>query len=209
MKRTGIRIAGIVQGVGFRPFIYRLAKACQLTGFVRNDEQGVWIEAEGKRENLQEFSQRIEAEAPAMAKITQMAATDLPPCGDTQFLIAGSLDSGHKAAYISPDIAICDDCRREIADPKNRRYGYAFTNCTNCGPRYSIIKDIPYDRPLTTMKEFQMCSCCREEYEEPLDRRFHAQPNACGSCGPRYVLYDNQGTCFSGKGKILCNDPGS
>lgn len=199
MKRAGIRVAGIVQGVGFRPFIYRLAKSCQLTGFVRNDEQGVWIEAEGKSEDLKEFSQRIAVEAPAMAKITSCQETELNPCGDTEFLITKSIDGGHKAAYISPDIAICEDCRREIADPNNRRYGYAFTNCTNCGPRYSIIKDIPYDRPLTTMKDFQMCPFCRDEYEDPLDRRFHAQPNACGSCGPRYTLYDSQGKCFSGE----------
>ncbi|MDF2565656.1 MAG: Acylphosphatase, partial [Massilibacillus sp.] len=193
MKRAGIRVAGIVQGVGFRPFVYRLAHKYQLNGWVLNDEKGVWIEVEGSADQFTQFITAVKAEAPAMAMIADLQVISLPVQGDDAFVIKPSPVATKRFAFISPDIATCPDCQSELQNPVNRRFGYAFTNCTNCGPRYSIIKDVPYDRPQTTMQPFAMCADCQAEYDVPTDRRFHAQPNACAICGPSYRLLNSKG----------------
>lgn len=183
-----IHVTGIVQGVGFRPFIYGLAQRHALLGWVRNTSAGVDIEVSGPPDALDAFATAITAEAPPLARVEQVAITPISPNGYTKFEILHS--AALEGAYqpISPDVCICDDCLREIFDPAIRRYRYAFTNCTNCGPRFTIIQDIPYDRPKTTMAPFEMCPACRAEYEDPLNRRFHAQPNACPVCGPQLEL---------------------
>ncbi|WP_119072855.1 carbamoyltransferase HypF [Aggregatilinea lenta] len=183
-----IHVTGIVQGVGFRPFIYGLALRHALLGWVRNTSAGVDIEVSGPPDALDAFAHEIAAEAPPLARIEQVSVTPIAPNGYAKFEILHS--AAQEGAYqpISPDVCICDDCLREIFDPADRRYRYAFTNCTNCGPRFTIIQDIPYDRPETTMAPFEMCPACRAEYEDPLNRRFHAQPNACPDCGPRLQL---------------------
>ncbi len=201
--RVRIEIAGAVQGVGFRPFIYRLANAMHLTGWVNNTPQGVVIEAEGQRPNLDNFLQRIDREKPVLSTIQQLDHVFMSPVGFRVFEIRRSASNGDKTAYILPDATICPDCLREIFDPTNRRYGYPFTNCTNCGPRFSIIEALPYDRPNTTMRHFEMCESCRAEYEDPLDRRFHAQPNACPQCGPHLELWDGQGNVLASHGDAL------
>lgn len=188
-----MRVRGIVQGVGFRPFVYNLARQCGLVGWVLNDAQGVWIEAEGEAAAVEDFLVRLRRQAPAAAAIDEIAAAELPLSGDASFTIRPSGGSSARTALVSPDIATCADCQREICDPRNRRYGYAFTNCTNCGPRYTITIDVPYDRARTTMEPFAMCPGCLAEYEDPADRRFHAQPNACPVCGPAYRLLDSAG----------------
>jgi len=195
--RIRLVIRGAVQGVGFRPFIYRLATELGLKGWVLNSAQGVFIEVEGPAETLQQFVRRVESDRPPRAFIQSLEQSILDPIGYTAFEIRHSEESGEKVALILPDIATCPDCLREIFDPADRRYRYPFTNCTNCGPRYSIIEALPYDRPNTTMKAFNMCPRCREEYENPADRRFHAQPNACPECGPHLELWDEQGTCLA------------
>jgi hydrogenase maturation protein HypF len=182
-----------VQGVGFRPFIYRLATGLGLTGWVINSSQGVQIEAEGERPTLETFLLRIEQEKPPRSFIQSFESSFLDPVGYTDFEIRRSDETGEKTAVVLPDIATCPDCLREIFDPTNRRYLYPFTNCTNCGPRFSIIQALPYDRPNTTMRGFFMCKACRAEYTDPNDRRFDAQPNACPKCGPRLELWDSQG----------------
>jgi len=195
--RIRLVIRGAVQGVGFRPFIYRLATELGLKGWVINSAQGVFIEVEGLAETLKQFVRRVESDRPPRAFIQSLEQSILDPVGYTTFEIRHSDESGEKVALILPDIATCPDCLREIFDPADRRYRYPFTNCTNCGPRYSIIEALPYDRPNTTMKAFNMCPRCREEYENPADRRFHAQPNACPECGPHLELWDAQGTCLA------------
>ncbi len=184
MRRWRIKVRGTVQGVGFRPFVYRLADSLSLSGFVRNTPEGVWIEIEGSAERCALFCDRLKAEAPPMARITDISCSDLAPTGFGGFLILPS-GEGFCETFISPDIGICDDCLSEIADKADRRFGYAFTNCTNCGPRFSIIESVPYDRANTSMNAFAMCADCREEYGDPKNRRFHAQPDACPACGPR------------------------
>lgn len=181
MKRLYIQIKGIVQGVGFRPFIYNLAKSLDINGYVTNTSGGVIIEAEGER--LDEFLESIQTQCPPLAKIDNIETQGMPPKGYEGFSIIESVDKG-SFTLISPDIAICDDCLREMLDPSDRRYLYPFINCTNCGPRYSITKKVPYDRPNTTMSVFNMCPQCLSEYNDPSNRRFHAQPNACFKCGP-------------------------
>ena len=193
IRRVSVRVRGIVQGVGFRPFIYRLAGEYGLAGWVLNDEAGVLLEVEGPAAAVAGFLPAIRSEAPAMAVVDAVEPTELAPLGEAGFRILASPAAVQKNALISPDIATCADCRRELLDPANRRYGYAFTNCTNCGPRYSIIRSVPYDRPQTTMAVFPMCADCRQEYENPADRRFHAQPNACAACGPSYELRQPDG----------------
>lgn len=195
--RVRLIIRGAVQGVGFRPFIYRLATELGLNGWVLNSAQGVFIEVEGKPETLQQFVRRVQTDKPPRAFIQSMEQSVLDPVGYTTFEIRHSQESGEKSALILPDIATCSDCLRELFDPADRRYLYPFTNCTNCGPRYSIIEALPYDRPNTTMRAFTMCPRCREEYENPLDRRFHAQPNACPECGPHLELWDEKGVCLA------------
>jgi hydrogenase maturation protein HypF len=187
-----IRVRGVVQGVGFRPFVYRLALENHLKGFVLNTSSGVEIHIEGRAEEVKGFEARLRAEAPPMSLIADLETRDEAFQGYSEFTIRQSeVDDGYQ--LISPDIATCPECLKELFNPSDRRYRYPFINCTNCGPRFTIIKDIPYDRPSTTMASFTMCPRCREEYENPLDRRFHAQPNACPVCGPRVWLADQKG----------------
>jgi hydrogenase maturation protein HypF len=183
-KRWRIDIEGTVQGVGFRPFIWRLASRLGISGLVFNHSDGVTVEAEGDIELLSAFFSRIQKELPPLAHINKIASAEIALKNDFGFKIAQSTHRGFGSTAISPDIAPCQDCLRETTDPANRRFGYAFTNCTNCGPRYSIIEKLPYDRPSTTMKAFEMCPDCEHEYKSPSNRRFHAQPNACDECGP-------------------------
>lgn len=180
-----ISIKGIVQGVGFRPFIYNLAKNLDIAGYVTNTSDGVIIEAEG--ESLNEFLQSIQNKCPPLARIDSIETEELPLNGYEDFIIIESIDTG-RFTLISPDISICNNCLKELFDPSDRRYLYPFINCTNCGPRYSITQRVPYDRPNTTMSVFDMCPRCLSEYNDPLNRRFHAQPNACHECGPQIDL---------------------
>lgn len=183
-----IHISGIVQGVGFRPFVYGLAQRLGLKGWVRNTSAGVDIEAEGLPEVLDSFVRLLQSEAPTLAHIDSLVSGSISPQGFDSFEIAHSEAIASAFQPISPDVAICGDCLHELFDPSDRRYRYPFINCTNCGPRFTIIKDIPYDRPATTMAPFLMCSECGREYSDPLDRRFHAQPVACPQCGPEVWL---------------------
>ncbi|HJX37182.1 MAG TPA: carbamoyltransferase HypF [Anaerolineae bacterium] len=192
-----IHVTGVVQGVGFRPFVFQLAQALGLTGWVANTSAGVDIEVEGLPEALLQFLRGLETKAPPLARIERVTATDGPSNGYQQFEIRRSVAQEGEYQLISPDMATCPDCLRELLDPADRRYRYPFTNCTNCGPRFTIIEDIPYDRPLTTMRDFVMCPDCQREYDDPLDRRFHAQPNACPVCGPRLTLADEDGVPIS------------
>lgn len=201
--RVKVNIQGVVQGVGFRPFVYRLANELGLTGWVVNSAQGVWIEAEGAEGPLRYFLKRLESDKPPHAFIQTLSTEFLPANGYTTFEIRHSDSEGEKTALILPDLATCPDCLRELFDPNDRRYLYPFTNCTHCGPRFSIIEALPYDRPNTTMKHFDMCPDCRAEYENPADRRFHAQPNACPECGPRLELWDKSGNVLAEKQAAL------
>lgn len=197
LQRRHIHIWGAVQGVGFRPFVYRLAVEMGLTGWVINGAQGVQIEVEGAPAELDQFIFRVQHEKPVHALIRRIETHVLQPAGFPSFEIRHSDDGGQRTALVMPDLAICPECLREIFDLTNRRYRYPFTNCTNCGPRYSIIEALPYDRPHTTMRFFPMCEQCRAEYENPADRRFHAQPNACPDCGPHLELWGTGGTVFA------------
>ncbi len=201
--RTRISIKGAVQGVGFRPFIYRLASEKNLYGYVNNSSSGVVIEVEGEKEKVDEFLLRIEKEKPHHAIIQSLEFSFLDPKNYTDFRIIESKAEGKPETLILPDIAVCDDCLNELFDPQNRRYLYPFINCTNCGPRFSIIESLPYDRPNTTMREFEMCDGCRKEYENPENRRFHAQPIACPNCGPWAELWNKDGNQVSTKNKAL------
>jgi hydrogenase maturation protein HypF len=192
--RVHIDIKGIVQGVGFRPFVYNLAKSFHLTGFVLNDTRGVTIEVEGEKEIIESFIMRIKLQPPPQAEIFEIKDYSAEPIGYEDFKIRDSEDTEEKFVPISPELATCSDCCNELFDPKDRRYRYPFINCTNCGPRFTIVKDIPYDRKKTTMSVFPMCEQCRSEYEDPTNRRFHAQPNACPVCGPRLFLLDKNGS---------------
>jgi hydrogenase maturation protein HypF len=191
--RKNFRVKGTVQGVGFRPFVFRLAHELQLGGWVANTLWGAEIEVEGAVSHVQCFEQRLRSELPPLATISSLEITDLEPVGVTDFVIRASDAGGTPAALVLPDVATCPDCLREIFDPTNRRFRYPFTNCTNCGPRYSIIVRLPYDRANTTMASFVMCEECRAEYEDPRNRRFHAQPNACPKCGPQLAWLDARG----------------
>lgn len=193
LLRVKVVIRGAVQGVGFRPFVYRLATELKLAGWVSNTAQGVLIEAEGMKDILDAFVLRLQREKPPRASIQSLEFSFLDPVGFLSFTIRHSDESGPKTALVLPDIATCPDCLNEVFDPTNRRYLYPFTNCTNCGPRFSIIEALPYDRPSTSMKKFAMCPACQREYDDPLDRRFHAQPNACPVCGPHVELWDDRG----------------
>jgi hydrogenase maturation protein HypF len=209
--RRQIEVSGIVQGVGFRPYVYRLATGRHLRGTIRNTSAGVTIEIQGPAETVQNFVEHLPVEAPPLARITGLTVHDVPCVavqigavqigGDQDFRIVHSQEGEEVRTLISPDVAICPDCLRELFDRNDRRYHYPFINCTNCGPRFTIIRDIPYDRPSTSMTMFPMCPACLAEYENPLDRRFHAQPNACWHCGPRLELWDKSGR------RIECRDP--
>jgi hydrogenase maturation protein HypF len=183
--RLRIELRGIVQGVGFRPFVHRLAEERELGGWVLNSSAGLVTEVEGTRAALGGFVEAVRHEAPPLAWIQEMQVSEVAALGETAFAIRPSLASTGEFALVSPDVATCADCIADFTDRSNRRYGYAFTNCTNCGPRYTIIRDIPYDRAKTTMAAFRMCAACQAEYEDLRNRRFHAQPNACAACGPR------------------------
>jgi len=192
--RKRIRVRGIVQGVGFRPFVYNLAHELGLAGYVLNSSAGVTIEIEGGEAALSEFVARLRSSPPPLSQVEEVTVSDLDPDGDTSFVIRHSEAEPGEFVLVSPDVGTCDDCWRDFGDPQNRRYGYPFTNCTNCGPRYTIIQDIPYDRPTTTMAKFRMCALCQAEYDDPSNRRFHAQPNACAECGPALALAASNGT---------------
>ena len=192
--RTHVRVTGIVQGVGFRPFVYSLASGLGLGGLVGNDVDGVFAEVEGAPDAVAAFMRALRTDAPPLASIEQIATTPLAPDGSTTFTIAPSRAQGPRRALISADTATCEDCLAELADPANRRFGYPFINCTNCGPRFTIVTGVPYDRALTTMAGFTMCAPCAREYHDPADRRFHAQPTCCPDCGPRLLLTDGTGS---------------
>src|SRR5580700_6942684 len=193
-RRRHIHVRGIVQGVGFRPFVFKLARSLGLTGYVFNSSSGVTIEIEGGDAEVEEFLKTLKADPPQLAEITQIAVSDMETRGDAGFSILASREEAGEFALVSPDAGTCNACWSDFGDPANRRYGYPFTNCTHCGPRYTIIRDIPYDRATTTMSSFTMCAACQAEYEDPEDRRFHAQPNACAVCGPSLLLVKSVAT---------------
>lgn len=199
IERRRIHVEGIVQGVGFRPFVFNLAERYGLAGWVLNNATGVVIEVEGDEQSLNAFTCAIEIDAPPLARIVHVASDTIPSISEIAFRIEKSHSEDEKRAWISPDASICDDCLRELFDPNDRRYRYPFINCTNCGPRFTIIRDVPYDRPFTTMSVFAMCADCRGEYDDPHDRRFHAQPNACPKCGPSMRLI-TESECSPPKG---------
>ncbi len=194
IKAKTFKISGIVQGVGFRPFIYRLAKKYNLYGEVSNTEYGVFVHVEGDKKNINRFCKDIEKEKPPLSLITEISTCSAEVKNFKKFIIAESTNKNKKSktALIPQDVSICSDCLTELLNPQDRRYKYPFINCTNCGPRYTIIKDLPYDRHFTTMKSFKMCDKCLAEYKNPENRRFHAEPNACPVCGPQVSLYDNR-----------------
>ncbi len=196
--RTSIRVEGVVQGVGFRPFVYSLATRLGLAGWVGNDVDGVFAEVEGPAEHIRDFLAALERDAPPLARVERVSAQPVSPDGRPGFAIVASDTAGRRRALVSADSATCADCLRELADPADRRFGYPFINCTNCGPRFTIVRDVPYDRPLTTMAGFAMCAACAAEYHDPANRRFHAQPVCCPACGPRLTLLAADGTQLSG-----------
>ncbi|HEX3010823.1 MAG TPA: carbamoyltransferase HypF [Syntrophomonadaceae bacterium] len=196
LKRAVISVSGIVQGVGFRPFVYNLAVEMGLYGWVKNNAQGVVIEIEGEEISLEKFIISLRSEGPPLARIENIDIAYIPRLGEKTFRILAS-SGGEISALVSPDMGICEDCLQEMSSRRNRRYRYPFINCTNCGPRFTIIEQIPYDRKFTTMKSFTMCPECSSEYHDPTDRRFHAQPNACPECGPEIVFKDRQGKILS------------
>jgi hydrogenase maturation protein HypF len=197
-RRIHGRVEGTVQGVGFRPYVHRLARELGLAGTVGNDERGVLLEVEGDPDAVAAFLARLPDEAPALALVERVLVHDVPATGERAFAIVASERHGAPAALVVPDAATCDECLAELTDPADRRHRYPFINCTNCGPRFTIVRDVPYDRPRTTMAAFAMCDACRAEYEDPGDRRFHAQPNACPVCGPRARLVDAEGSSIGG-----------
>jgi hydrogenase maturation protein HypF len=193
LERRSIAIRGVVQGVGFRPFVYGLASRLALSGFVRNEVGGVQIEVEGDSDSLDQFVTRLATDLPPLAQLDNLSWERRPTCGDRAFHIEQSAFEQKGPVVITPDAATCDDCLRELFDPNDRRYRYPFLNCTNCGPRLTIVLAAPYDRQRTTMAGFEMCAACRAEYEDPGNRRFHAQPVACPACGPRLQAMDRMG----------------
>jgi hydrogenase maturation protein HypF len=184
VERRRIRVRGVVQGVGFRPFVHRLATGSRLTGFVLNDGEGVVVEVEGPGPLLDSFAEALVHEAPTLARVDLVTSERIASVGEREFVVAASRAAG-RSALVPPDVATCDACLHELFDPADRRYRYPFLNCTDCGPRFTIVRSVPYDRPSTTMAEFPLCADCRREYEDPADRRFHAEPIACPECGPR------------------------
>jgi hydrogenase maturation protein HypF len=199
--RRGVLVRGVVQGVGFRPFVYRLALEEDLAGFIGNDTDGVTIEIEGPVARVDAFLKRLRTEAPPLSRIDSIEVREIAATGGVGFRIVASEVLGRVSTGIPADAATCGDCLRELLDPRDRRYGYPFLNCTNCGPRFTITRHIPYDRPQTSMARFKMCAACQAEYDDPLNRRFHAQPNACWDCGPRVWLVAADG------GAIAADDP--
>lgn len=200
--RLRILVAGTVQGVGFRPFAYRLARRLGLDGWVANTTEGLLVEAEGTKENLNAFAERLIDEAPDSSRIERVARQTIPATGERGFHIRTSLARGPRYPSVPPDLAICADCSRELSDPRDRRFRYPFLTCTRCGPRFSILTDLPYDRSRTTLHRFPLCTACLAEYQDPADRRFHAEALACPSCGPRVALWD-------ARGRVMAQDEGA
>jgi hydrogenase maturation protein HypF len=194
LRRVRVRVDGTVQGVGYRPFVYRVAGELGVVGWVLNDERGVLVEAEGPPEVVEAFVARLRDDAPPLADVRAVDSEEVDALGAAGFEIVASERGGAATAPVTPDSATCEDCLAELADPEDRRYRYPFINCTNCGPRFTIVRGIPYDRPTTTMAGFVMCDACQAEYDDPRDRRFHAQPNACAVCGPQVRLLERDGT---------------
>jgi len=201
--RTAVRVEGVVQGVGFRPFVYSLATSLGLGGLVGNDADGVFAEVEGDPAAVEAFLSSLTSDPPPLARIERITTTDMRPHGAVSFSIVPSAPGRERRTLVSADTATCSDCLAELADPGDRRFGYPFINCTNCGPRFTIVRDVPYDRPLTTMAPFTMCDRCAGEYHDPADRRFHAQPTCCPACGPRLALLDVAGTVMSGQEPLM------
>jgi hydrogenase maturation protein HypF len=197
--RSEVRVEGIVQGVGFRPFVHQLANRLGLAGLVGNDARGVFVEVEGPAGAVEVFLSALVREAPPLAVFNQVTTRPLPLRGEDGFAIAPSAPGGERRTLVSPDTATCDDCLRELQDPADRRHRYPFVNCTNCGPRFTIVRDLPYDRPNTTMASFVMCADCTREYHDPADRRFHAQPVCCPACGPSLRLLGRDGQAVGGE----------
>lgn len=191
--RRRLTVWGAVQGVGFRPFAFTLAQEVGLSGYVANSPQGAELEVEGEIAAVESFADRLRAELPEPGFVAGLESVPMPPTGDRGFVIRESVQTGGRSAVILPDIAPCARCLAEMHDPKDRRYRYPFINCTHCGPRYSIVRALPYDRPNTSMSGFPLCADCRREYEDPMDRRFHAQPVACPACGPRLAFWGDDG----------------
>lgn len=198
-QRLGIVVTGVVQGVGFRPFVYNLAKNFRLNGFVRNEGGAVRIEVEGGRTEIEGFVRVLKCNAPPLARISNIAFYEMEATGEPVFSILESAVAEQSANYVPADAATCSDCIAELFDPLNRRFRYPFINCTNCGPRFTIIEKLPYDRPFTTMSAFKMCQACKFEYDNPSNRRFHAQPNACSDCGPSIRFFDSASSRMAGK----------
>ncbi|MBL4935274.1 carbamoyltransferase HypF [Clostridium sp. YIM B02515] len=194
LRRVFIKVLGIVQGVGFRPFVYNLAASLNLKGWVNNNSEGVYIDLEGQSYDIDKFLTELKDNPPPLSRIENIITEEMTPADYAAFTIKESERDESNITLISPDMATCEECRKDILNPNNRRYGYPFTNCTNCGPRFSIIKSIPYDRDKTTMKKFKMCCLCMSEYKDPSNRRFHAQPNACDDCGPHIWITDANGS---------------
>ena len=214
--RASVRVEGVVQGVGFRPFVYSLATRLGLAGWVGNDADGVFAEVEGPAAGVQDFLAALVRDAPPLAQVDRVTAQPIAPDGQAGFAIVSSQPvssqpAGRRRALISADVATCADCLRELADPADRRFGYPFINCTNCGPRFTIVRGVPYDRPLTTMAGFAMCPACRAEYDDPANRRFHAQPVCCPACGPQLRLVESPhqpGTAPAPAGRVTRPPPG-
>jgi hydrogenase maturation protein HypF len=202
-QRRRLRVAGVVQGVGFRPFVYGLAHRHGLAGFVRNDARGVVVEVEGEPKELDLFAAALVEQTPPLARIASLETSKIEARGEREFVIGTSAAVGERTALVPADIATCDDCLRELFDPGDRRFRYPFVNCTNCGPRFTIVRSVPYDRANTTMASFEMCDACRREYEDPGDRRFHAEPICCPDCGPRLSLELETAVSLLREGKIV------
>ena len=198
MQALEVQVKGIVQGVGFRPFIHRLVREHGLRGSIRNTSSGVTMELEGEQEDLTSFLTALPAEAPPFAVLEKITWKEIPVRRFSDFNIIESERQAERNTLISPDIAICRDCLRELKDPEDRRYHFPFINCTNCGPRFTIIEDVPYDRPKTSMKAFPMCPDCEREYHDIENRRYHAQPDCCANCGPQVFYKDGEGKPVSG-----------
>ncbi len=196
IRREAVEVRGVVQGVGFRPFIYRLASEEGLAGFIGNSTGGVTIEIEGPPDRVASFLRRLRAEAPPLSRIDSVTSKGVSAKHEKEFRIVASETRGQVSTGIPADAATCADCLRELFDPKDRRYRYPFLNCTNCGPRFTITRQIPYDRPQTSMAKFKMCAACQAEYDDPMNRRFHAQPNACPVCGPHVWLVAANGSAI-------------
>ncbi len=202
VERRRMNVHGVVQGVGFRPFVAGLARELGLGGYCGNDEAGVFLEIEGPVEDLDRFARRLRSDAPPLAVLTDVSAVALPPADEHDFRIVESRRTASARTLVPPDVATCDDCLRELQDPADRRYRHPFVNCTHCGPRYTVITDLPYDRPATTMARFPMCPACAREYADPTDRRFHAQPICCPDCGPR-IFAERDGIRIDGDANVL------